>query len=261
MYTDDTTLEECTQLWQNCYDLSQVFLEDAPVKTSDLILPSESTVECNTTKSLYVIKQGILKESYHNNVIINYEPGDLVGADTLLQSKPTKITTDFAITVDEYDGLQLLEYIRADDTRHQAWTQYLMNLIQSYQILMCHHKKQEQQFHPVIRHFDKGATIIQQGSKDNDVFTLMSGSAQVLVGETVVGEIKRDEVFGAIAALTDTPRTATVKAESQCSVLVVPSTQFKELLSSRPDTMAKLVEDMARTIISSNEKIVSLSKA
>ena len=102
--------------------------------------------------------------------------------------------------------------------------------------------------------------IIQQGSKDNEVFTLMSGAAQVIVNDTIVGEVKRDEVFGAIAALTGTPRTATVKAASQCSVLVVPDTHFKELLKSRPDTMTKLIEDMARTIISGNEKIVALSK-
>ena len=261
MYTDDAALEECAQLWQHCYELSQVFLEGAPIKNSDRILPSESSIECNTSGSLYVIKQGILKESYNDNVIVNYEPGDLVGADALLQHKPTKIMTDFAITVDEYDGLQLLEYIRRDDTRHQAWTQYLMNLIQSYQLLMCHHKKQDAQFHPEIRHYDKGETIIQQGSKDNEVFTLMSGSALVYVGDIQVGEIKRDEVFGAIAALTDTPRTATVKAESQCSVLVVPRMHFKDLLASRPDTLEKLVEDMARTIVSCNEKIVQLSES
>jgi len=73
-----------------------------------------------------------------------------------------------------------------------------------------------------------------------------------------VGDIRRDELFGAIAALTDTPRTATVKADVSCSVLVVPSTSFKALLTSRPDTVTKLIEDMARTIISTNDKILSL---
>jgi len=259
MFTDDIELEECTLLWNNCAELSKIFLSGAPVKAHDVTLPAESTIEFNDKKTLYIIKQGILKELYHDSLIINYETGDLVGADALLQNKTTHINTDFAITVDEYDGLELLEHIRADVNKNNAWNQYLMNLVQSYQLLMCYHKKNEVQFQPEIRHYSKGEIIIQQGAQDDEVFTLMSGSAHVFVDNIQVGEIKRDEVFGAIAALTSTPRTATVISDSPCSVLVVENSRFRDLLASRPDTVAKLIEDMARTIISNNKTIVKLS--
>lgn len=72
-------------------------------------------------------------------------------------------------------------------------------------------------------------------------------------------EIIRDEIFGAIAALTATVRNANVIATSDCLVMVVPSDRFQSLLASRPEMVTKLIEDMARNIVSSNEQIVNLS--
>ncbi|MDH5473810.1 MAG: cyclic nucleotide-binding domain-containing protein, partial [Gammaproteobacteria bacterium] len=115
------------------------------------------------------------------------------------------------------------------------------------------------EFHPEIRQYNEQDTIIEEGGTDNEVYTLLSGSADVLVKDTQVGVIKRDEIFGAIAALTGTPRTAKVVATSDCTVLVVPSDRFQDLLKKRPDTVTKLIEDMARTIVASNQKIVDLS--
>lgn len=257
MYLDEPNLDKISAIWQDCIEASRIFMQGAPVKTENVLLPTESDIDFSSIKSVYIIKQGVLKETYMDNMIVMYEVGDLVGTNSLLGNSKTVISTDFSVEVDEYDLDSLLEHIRSDDTRFAAWNTYLVGLMQSYKIMVCFHKSDDVQFHPEMRHYDKGDVIIQEGSHDNEVFTLMSGSAKVYVKDALVGEVRCDELFGAIAALTNTVRTATVKADSSCSVLVVPSTSFKELLSSRPDTVAKLIEDMARTIISSNKKIVS----
>ncbi|MCW8935000.1 MAG: cyclic nucleotide-binding domain-containing protein [Gammaproteobacteria bacterium] len=257
MYLDDSALHDVSELWANCISSTPSFMNGAPVKTENHMLPTESTIDFSASKSIYILKQGALKETYMNNVVINYEPGDLVGVTSLLNNCKTTVSTDFSVVVDEYNIKELMAFICSDISRFEAWNTYLLSFMQSYQILMCHHMEQEVQFHPEIRHYDEGDIIIEEDSNDNDVFTLISGKANVYVKDALVGEILRDELFGAIAALTNTARTATVKAESKCSVLVVPSTSFKELLISRPDTVAKLIEDMARSIISSNEKIIA----
>lgn len=260
MYIDEVIPNYCTQLWQECKRLIPVFISGAPVKTHDLKIKASSSIDIGDRKSIILIKSGVLSEVYENKSILTYEEHDLVGVDAFLNNKPTRILSDFAVIVDEYDGLSLLQYIREDNTRFLAWNQYLMNLMQSFQLLMCHHKKEEIAFHPEIRHYQKGEIIIKEGADDNEVFTLLSGSAQALVGKTLVGEIKTNEIFGAIAALTGARRTADVIATSNCTVLVVPSERFRSLLEARPDTMAKLIEDMARAIKSGNEKIVTFSK-
>lgn len=259
MFIDDQIPELCTQLWNDCSDLVSTLIDGAPIKTENLRIPSETEIDLHHNQSIYLIKEGILREKYNNNILINHEQGDLVGIDAIVTPKPGHLLTDFAIVVDEYDGETLLNYIRADEVRSKALIQFMTGLYHSFQLISCHYKQDDAEFHPEIRQYNEQDTIIEEGGTDNEVYTLLSGSADVLVKDTQVGVIKRDEIFGAIAALTGTPRTAKVVATSDCTVLIVPSDRFQDLLKKRPDTVTKLIEDMARTIVASNQKIVDLS--
>ncbi|MCW8911036.1 MAG: cyclic nucleotide-binding domain-containing protein [Gammaproteobacteria bacterium] len=259
MFTDDQIPEQCTQLWNNCSDLVSKLVDGAPIKNAGLRIPAETEIDINKIQSIYLIREGILREKHENNILANYEQGDIVGLDAIFNHKPTQLMTDFAIVVDEYDATELLNHIRSDETRSQTMIQFMSGMYHSYQLISSHYKQDDADFHPEIRHYDEDETIIEEGGTDNEVYTLLSGSADVLVSNTQVGEIKRDEIFGAIAALTGTPRTAKVVASSECSVLVVASDRFQDLLEKRPDTVTKLIEDMARTIVASNQKIVDLS--
>ena len=89
---------------------------------------------------------------------------------------------------------------------------------------------------------------------------LLSGVAEVYVSDVMVGEIHTDEIFGAIAALTGLPRTATIKAVTPCTVVVIDKESFNHLIETRPNTIFKLAEDMTRVIVSTNEKLVNMSK-
>lgn len=259
MFTNISGFDKHGILWEDNQALIHCFLDQAPVKTRKLQLASETEIDLASTQSVYFIQDGILKETCYDNLTFNHEAGDLVGADGLLLDKPCSYQTDFALVVDEYDGLQLLEHIRNDETRTETWNKYLMNLIMGYQNLLSDHIQKDIEFHPEIRQYNKGDTIITEGDSDNEVYTLITGSAEVKVGSTIVGAIKPDEIFGAIAALTGTLRTASVMAASHCTVLVVPSERFHNLLCTRPATAEKLIKDMARTIASSNKQIVNLS--
>ena len=259
MYSDVRIPESCQELWQQCQDMLVDLVQHLPVKTKSLILPSQSTLDFNNKQSFYCLKEGILKEYFNDTLIVNYEEDDLVGLQCLVDNNQLRIETDFAVTVDEYDIKDFLNYIAADAEYLLKWHKYLATLNQSWHLLASEHCQGEIVFHPEIREYDQGQTIIHQGDTDNEVFTLISGSAGVIVQGTQVGKIHCDEVFGALAALTGTPRTADVVALSDCTVLVVSADRFQELLVNRPETVAKLIEDMARTIISSNEQILALS--
>ncbi|MDH5485565.1 MAG: cyclic nucleotide-binding domain-containing protein [Gammaproteobacteria bacterium] len=259
MFSDSPVPQTSQDLWQHCHQLLSGLIAGAPVKTASLTLPTESTLDFNNNQSLYLLKDGILKEFYNDNLVINHEAGDLVGIQCLINNNHTHTITDFAVIVDEYDIRDFLAYIAADSDRLFDWNHYLASLIQSFQLIICDYKKDEVIFHPEIRQYEKAHEIIAQGATDNEVYTLITGSAEVIVDGIAVGEIKRDEIFGAIAALTGTARTAQVVALSDCTVLVVPADKFHSLLSSRPETVTKLIEDMARSIVSGNEQIVNLS--
>ena len=78
-----------------------------------------------------------------------------------------------------------------------------------------------------------------------------------MVSGKQVGEIKTDEVFGVVAALGETPRTATVIAADTCHVLAISKHEFSELIKLRPTTVSKVMQGMARTIADLNKKLAA----
>lgn len=251
---------KCSELWQTCHSLVPELLKGCTIKTSDLLIPSNNPIDPQS-KSVYLVKEGTVNETYDGQIIVIFETGDLIGVDGLLQTKISTYENDFAIKVDEYDGEQLLDEIFNDKNKFLLLNQYLSCLNQSYQILMTHFCQQDTSFNPEFRHYNEGDVIIEENTEGNEVFTLVSGSTKVIVNNTEVGEIHKDEIFGAIAALTNTKRNATVIATSNCEAIIIKNNNFRGLLAARPDTVQKLINDMARTIVSCNDRIMELSKS
>jgi len=259
MYHNLAVPETCEALWQECRSLVPDLIRDCAVHASNQIFNAGTSIQPETD-TVYIVKEGELFESYDGQLIVIYEKGDLVNADALARMKTSIYETDFAVTVDKYNGKEFLEHITADSARIPIWTRYLTCLIQSYQILACHFSRQDTDYLPEFRQYSKGETIIEEDTDGDEVFTLLNGSARVMRKGEEVGEIEKDEIFGAIAALTNTPRTATIIATSDCDTLVAKSENFQSIFETRPDLVHKLIHDMARTIVSSNERIVELSK-
>lgn len=258
MFLDQQIPDSCRDLWQECHQLVPFMLAGASVQSTDTTITAGSTLPSDDNL-LYLIKEGNLNEYYQDQLVMSYEEGDIVGADNLWYPKASEYTADFAIIVDTYDRQKIKQHILSSSEVSTAWMKHLACLSQSFHILTSHFNRQETSFHPELREYAEGDIIIQQGASDTEVFTLLSGSARAQIGNTVVGMIDTDEIFGAIAALTGTTRTASVIAETDCTALVVQADRFRNLIAVRPDTVTKLVEDMARTLVSANEKIVDLS--
>ena len=252
--------DECSSLWKQCQSLVPALLKGCKVKSADLIISSSRPIDTKV-RSLYLIKSGTISETYEGKVVVNYEENDLVWADALFHPKLTLLENDFDVTVDEYDGEAFLADVLGDKNKALIWNQYLSALSHSYQLLMSHFSKQDAAFKPEFRYYQQGDVIIEENTEGEEVFTLLSGSAEVVVNNTVVGQINTDEIFGAIAALTNTRRIASVVATSDCEALVVRSDRFRGLLAARPDTVQKLINDMARSIASCNERIITMSNS
>lgn len=259
MYHNLDIPENCQELWKTCHSLVPELLKGCTVKSSDLKIVKSKPID-SSIKSVFLIKSGVFNEMYQGEVIVNHEDGDLIGMDSLLQKKSTSFVNDFAVIVDEYDSEQLLDEIFNNKNKFLILNQYLSCLSQSYQMLTSHFAQNETEFNPEFKHYDAGDVIIEEGTEGDEVYTLMTGTTKVVSNNIEVGEVNKNEIFGAIAALTNTKRTASIVATSNCETIVVKSDNFMELLRARPDTTQQLISDMARTIVSCNERIMNLSK-
>lgn len=109
------------------------------------------------------------------------------------------------------------------------------------------------------RQYQAGDTIIQQGDSADYVYTLTQGHAEAYQAGVKVGDIYAGEIFGALAAFTDSKRNATVKATKACTVETVHKDNFLSLVEEQPQLCVKLISDMARLISDLNESILLLS--
>lgn len=86
----------------------------------------------------------------------------------------------------------------------------------------------------------------------------MDGSADVLVDGQKVGELRQDEIFGAMALFTNERRSATVVAREACRVTAIPQAQFLTLMRKAPQLTHSLIEDMSRHIDLLNKEVSQL---
>jgi CRP-like cAMP-binding protein len=91
-----------------------------------------------------------------------------------------------------------------------------------------------------VDHYEPGEIIIEKNEIGRELYVIQKGDVEVYQPasdgqpETIVTKFTTGDVFGEKALLTDTPRTASVRAKTAVNVLVV----------SRPDFLA-LVEQFS----------------
>jgi len=208
---------------------------------------------------LYILREGDLQYFRDGRVLFYFEEGDLIGFEQTFGGQGGTICTDFAVKLDEYDAEEFIVQVGSKLSTALLWNQYLATQQNLLCALAASVLQEDMKFNPRVVHFEAGDTIIEQGGEGKEVYTLAEGHAEVFVGGVQVGEIHSDEIFGAIAALTKTPRTATVIARDPCLVLALPRERFIDLIKNRPGTVHKLVDDMARKMVALNERVVNLS--
>ena len=76
---------------------------------------------------------------------------------------------------------------------------------------------------------------------------------------TPVGEVREEEIFGALAALTRGVRTATVTATRSTTCMAFSKDEFRDFLRANATLMEKIFEDFARALGDLNDSVVKAS--
>lgn len=210
--------------------------------------------------AVYLVKGGMLGMSSRNRKLLIWDEGDLILPDAAPDLQDAmQFHAESAVLLAAYDTRELVQAVLASDENARLWTRLLATLQAMIMRLLAAHVEEEAQTTPGFAWFNPGEIIIQQGDQADYVFSLFEGSADVLVDNVVVGEVNEGEVLGAIAVLTRTTRSATVRARTRCSVVKVPKDQFTHLIRSNPTMIHGLLTDMANQIRKLNATVVELS--
>lgn len=93
-----------------------------------------------------------------------------------------------------------------------------------------------------------GTVVVDQGQTGREAFVIISGSATVKRNGKKVATLGAGSVVGELSLLDHGPRTATVVAETECTMLVISQRQFLAVIDAIPAISHKLLATLAGRI-------------
>jgi class 3 adenylate cyclase len=90
-----------------------------------------------------------------------------------------------------------------------------------------------------VRAYERGTIVVRQGALEDELYVILQGDVEVVVldssrRERPVAALQRGDIFGEIALLFDTMRTATVRTTSAVKLLAVHREHCYEVLNHTP---------------------------
>jgi CRP-like cAMP-binding protein len=114
-----------------------------------------------------------------------------------------------------------------------------------------------------LRMFERGATVIQEGDVNDQIYLIKSGTAEVFTEKggprTQLSTIGPGTVFGEVAALRQVPRTASVTAATALETLELSGTAFHRVLDSKPDVRKRILDVVAQRARENMDKVMGPS--
>ena len=99
-----------------------------------------------------------------------------------------------------------------------------------------------------VGRFMAGARLVKQGDIGDSFYVVLTGQAKVVVSGRTVNRLLPGEHFGEISLLDGKPRTASVVAETEMTLVIITQKDFLGLLAKDPEITLSLLEGMARTV-------------
>jgi len=90
-----------------------------------------------------------------------------------------------------------------------------------------------------------GTWLLRHGDAADRMFVLLSGRAEVIVGQEVVRELGPGSVIGELALLTGGRRSASIRARRDCEVLEVSKALMDDTIGDDPAALSALVTVLA----------------
>jgi len=209
----------------------------------------------------YVVTNGSLSARYRGKTVYVLQQGDILLPD-ITGTTSADITvfygSEAGASLESYPALEFMTKVFTEPSAIKLWTRLLITYSGLMVRISASLSREGIPATPGFEVYEPGQKIIRQGDRADYVFNLSTGVAEVIVDDVTVGRIGEGEIFGAMAALTNADRSATVRAKTHCSVVKVPKEQFTELIKSKPSTIHSLLIDMANSIVNLNEQLVGL---
>jgi len=112
--------------------------------------------------------------------------------------------------------------------------------------------------------FDPGEVLFEAGDAPDSAYVIMEGAVEIVAetgaGPVVEGVLGTNELFGELGVLTNSPRSATIRAQDQLVALRITDEMFLKLLAENPAVALDVMRQLSEKLVRSHEQFVALQK-
>ena len=256
MYLSDNDSAQLSELSGKLKGLTELLLKQCPRGEPLSIHQSSDLLDTMPPSQLLLMTAGSLHLEHQGNAVVHFEAGDLLGLARSLNLPEGKLVASEACFT-RFSRDDLIAHVNADPELQKHWAYYLICLSTFYRQALTQEKRGQFQPSTGFLSFSAGETIIAQGDVADCVYTLLEGTAIATRDGIKVGDVKAEEIFGALAVFTRQARNASVVATSDCSVMAVRKEDFIDLAEHQPQICISLIEEMADKINQLNQQIAA----
>ncbi|HWH75626.1 MAG TPA: Crp/Fnr family transcriptional regulator [Methylibium sp.] len=116
----------------------------------------------------------------------------------------------------------------------------------------------------VKRRYRRGEVIVEQGTKSNALYILLTGRARVVTAdargrEVILAVFQSGDYLGEMSLIDNEPHSATVRAEVQCDVLVLGRAEFSRCLPENSSLAYAIMRGLVARLRAADRQIESLA--
>lgn len=111
--------------------------------------------------------------------------------------------------------------------------------------------------HQPATSYAAGQTVFEAGSKGESMFVVVGGEVEIRLKDAQLEVAAAGSIFGEMALVDDSPRSATVVARTPCRLMEIDRRRFDFLASETPYFARAVMRVMADRIRKSNARVTS----
>lgn len=107
--------------------------------------------------------------------------------------------------------------------------------------------------------FEDGETLFRAGDAADAAYVVLEGAVDIVIEtgaqEVLAGTLAKNELFGELAVLTNSPRTATIRARGHLTALRIRRDVFLQLLCSDPEVSLQVIRELSGKLIRTHRQL------
>jgi hypothetical protein len=209
---------------------------------------------------LFLLAEGVINGCIAARPLFYWQEGDLIGLQRGNEWDDCRLYSDGPLRLTPYRRHEVFQHLYADAGRADQFLAYLLGQMAILAHTVAELKPREFRSTNGFKRVEAGEILIKQGDVADHVFVIIDGHAEAFVEGHKVGDVPKDEIFGAMAVFTGEPRNATVIAREASTVMLIPGEQFLSMTRTNPKIAHSLIESMARRIGQLNKQVSQMSE-